>query len=101
MNIVTSRTQRRYLKKPRWPFEINYDSPQAVGLQFWWPCATPHSNILWFGPNTKPGLATVVSCNYTNRKIDGGWCLDLNGSTSRAELANQPGLDFGTGACSF
>lgn len=72
---------------PRWPFELNKDSPQAQDLVFWW---TPYGNLFrshTINPDLGVTPSSAVSPTFSTH-ANGG----LAGSWTDATLAE---IDFG------
>jgi hypothetical protein len=60
--------------KPRWPFGINWDSPQAVGLEVWVPFVFPSGAIL-----TKNGsIGTTIGLAPFRANYEGTYGIDFN-----------------------
>lgn len=67
--------------RPEWPFRMNLDSPQAIGLVSWWPMV-PSSSLLAIDSRFNPMLAPTNGATFSRDPIM-GWVADLSGGTTQ------------------
>ena len=74
------------LRAPKWPFELNKDSPQAQGLVGWWPMGPIGGNVLrdFSGRGFDLTLNNMEPDDWIQTRF--GPALDFDGTDEFAEV---------------
>ena len=78
------------VQRPRWPFTINRDSPQAVGLLAWYPgMVAAGSTLIEMGSGIPGNDGTLTAGASFVTDVERMWVIDLDGTN---DLVSMDGL---------
>src|SRR4051812_46224845 len=85
------------VRKPQWPFVLNEDCDQAMGLVGWWPGAAAGGNKLW-DLSGKLNHGTLTNFSLTGSS---GWAPGVDGGKGALQFNTSPYVNLDTAAYDY